>query len=107
MGLFAPISAIAPDAVSSFAGPGVANAPTVSDNDNAKSFMKTLEDAFDSVNSLQLHSDDMSTAYANHQTSDLQSVMVASEQASISMQLATQVRNKVVEAYQNIMQMQL
>jgi len=107
MGPIAPIAMPAMPAITDFAGPGVANTQGVSDNDNAKSFMNTLEDAFDNLNELQLRSSDMTTAYANHQTSDLQSVMVASEQASISMQMATQVRNKVVEAYQNIMQMQI
>jgi len=102
---FAPIPAM--PTLSEFAGPGVANTMGVSDNDNAKSFSKTLSDAFDNLNDLQVHAGDMTSAYANHQTSDLQSVMVASEQASISMQMATQVRNKVVEAYQNIMQMQI
>ena len=103
-----PFAAITPlPAISEFAGPGVANTMGVSDNENAKSFSKTLSDAFENLNSLQVRAGDITTAYANHQTSDIQSVMVASEQASISMQMATQVRNKVVEAYQNIMQMQI
>jgi len=34
-------------------------------------------------------------------------VMIASEQALLSLQLTTQVRNKVVEAYQEIMRTQL
>jgi flagellar hook-basal body complex protein FliE len=81
-------------------------AAATTDNDNsgvvATSFTKTLSNAFDSLNSLQINSEDMTQAYANHQTSDLHSVMIASEEASIALQLATQVRNKVVEAYQEI-----
>jgi len=104
MGPFAPLPAM--PTLGDFAGPGV-KMQGVSDNDNAKSFMSTLEDAFNNLNDLQVHAGNMATDYANHKTSDLQSVMVAGEQASISMQMATQVRNKVVEAYQNIMQMQI
>lgn len=92
---------------SDFAGPGVAGTPDPVDNDNAKSFQSTLEDAFDTLNSLQANANGMATAYANHQTSDLQSVMIASEEASTAVQLATQVTNKVVGAYQNLMQIQV
>lgn len=107
MGPFAPIPAMpAMPSLTDFAGPAAANNQP-SDSANAKSFASVLSDAFDNLNSLQVNGDAQATAYANHQTSDLQSVMEASEQASISMQLATQVRNKVTDAYQNIMQMQV
>ncbi|MEN5127162.1 flagellar hook-basal body complex protein FliE [Pseudomonas alloputida] len=36
---------------------------------------------------------------------DLTDVMIASQKASVSMQAMTQVRNKLVQAYQDIMQM--
>ncbi|MEA1136005.1 flagellar hook-basal body complex protein FliE, partial [Klebsiella pneumoniae] len=36
---------------------------------------------------------------------DLTDVMVASQKASVSFQALTQVRNKLVQAYQDIMQM--
>ncbi|MEG8203533.1 flagellar hook-basal body complex protein FliE, partial [Pseudomonas sp. SF2] len=36
---------------------------------------------------------------------DLTDVMIASQKASVSMQALTQVRNKLVQAYQDIMQM--
>ncbi len=38
---------------------------------------------------------------------DLHQVMIAMEKANISLQLAVQVKNKVVEAYQEIMRMQV
>jgi flagellar hook-basal body complex protein FliE len=92
----APIATIGP---ANF--PGFASTSAPADTD-AKSFGQTLSDAFDNLNSLQVTSGDMAVAYANHQTSDLHSVMIASEQASIALQLATQVRNKLVDAYQEI-----
>jgi flagellar hook-basal body complex protein FliE len=94
-----PLAPIATISAPSF--PGFATATAATDTD-AKSFSQTLSDALDSLNSLQVTSGDMAVAYANHQTSDLHSVMIASEQASIALQLATQVRNKLVDAYQEI-----
>ncbi|WP_240633149.1 flagellar hook-basal body complex protein FliE [Paenibacillus montanisoli] len=38
---------------------------------------------------------------------DLSQVMVASQQAELGLQLTSQVRNKVIEAYQEIMRMQI
>jgi flagellar hook-basal body complex protein FliE len=38
---------------------------------------------------------------------DVTQVLIASEQAHLSLQLTSQVRNKVVEAYQEMMRMQL
>jgi flagellar hook-basal body complex protein FliE len=79
-----------------------AAAPQPAADSEGPSFAKTLEDAFDNLNSLQNKAGDMAVAYANHQTSDIHSVMMASEEASIALQMATQVRNKVVDAYQEI-----
>ena len=38
---------------------------------------------------------------------DLHDVMIAGEKASVAMQLTLQVRNKLVEAYQDVMRMQV
>ena len=102
MSIFSPIDMSNLPATAGFAGPRT-NAADNADIQNSKSFASTLADAFDSLNSLQVNSSNLTQAYATGQTSDLQSVMVASEQASIALQLATQVRNKVVDAYQEVM----
>ena len=71
------------------------------------SFAQTLQNAFGQVNTLQGHSANMSQAFAKGQTSDVHGVMIAAEQASLALQLTTQVRNKAVEAYQEIMRISL
>lgn len=38
---------------------------------------------------------------------DVSELMIVSEQAKLSLQLTTQIRNKVIEAYQEIMRMQV
>ncbi len=100
---FAAITTSSP--LSTFAGPTAAGAQT--DANNSRSFTSTLADAFDNLNSLQTRSSDLVQAYAHGQTTDIHSVMIAGQEASIALQMATQVRNKVVEAYQEVMRITL
>jgi flagellar hook-basal body complex protein FliE len=74
-------------------------------NSITPSFGQTLEAALNNVNSLQLNSDDMAKSFAAGKTSDIHSVMIAAQQATISLDLAMQVRNKVTDAYQEVMRM--
>lgn len=59
----------------------------------------------DSVNHLQLQSAELRKELATGGDVELHDVMIAAEKASISMSLTTQVRNKLLEAYQEIMRM--
>ena len=59
------------------------------------------------VSALQDHSASMTQAFARGQISDVHSVMIASEQATMALQLTTQIRNKAVDAYQEIMRISL
>ena len=68
------------------------------------SFGDTLQSALGSVNTLQNHAGAMAQDFAAGKTSDVHGVMIAAEQATLALQLTTQVRNKVVEAYQSVMQ---
>ncbi len=86
--------------------PGSAASQSLPPNDpNAltPSFGETLSHALTQVNDLQLRSGEMTRAFAAGQTSDVHSVMIAAEQATIAVQMATQVRNKCVDAYTEIM----
>ena len=80
--------------------------PTTGRTDSAQtgpSFGDTLQNALSDVNSLQNRAGAMAQDFATGRTSDVHGVMIASQQATIALQLTTEVRNKVVEAYQNIM----
>ncbi|MFT5579925.1 MAG: flagellar hook-basal body complex protein FliE [Paraglaciecola psychrophila] len=69
-------------------------------------FGEMLSNAVNSVNSTQKASGALSTAYATGDPSvSLSQVMVASQKSSVAFQAMTQVRNKVVEAYQSVMNM--
>ncbi len=75
--------------------------------DAVPSFAETLQSAFERINQMQNDSAELARQFAAGKTDDLVRVVTAAEEASIALQLAVQVRNKVVEAYQEIMRMQV
>jgi flagellar hook-basal body complex protein FliE len=77
-------------------------------NDNVKaSFGSFLGQAVDNLSSLENHADAASAALASGQKVDIHNVVMANEEAGIAFQLAMTVRSKAVEAYQDIMRMQV
>lgn len=72
-----------------------------------KSFAQTLKDAVSEVNQLQKVSDIKSQELATGKTQNISEVMIAAEKADISLRLMVQVRNKIIEAYQEMMKMQV
>ncbi|HBG04981.1 MAG: flagellar hook-basal body complex protein FliE [Geobacteraceae bacterium GWC2_58_44] len=68
-------------------------------------FGKLMEDMVGKVSELQANADQSIRGLATGQSQGLHEVMLAVEKASISFQMMTQVRNKAVEAYQEIMRM--
>ena len=70
-------------------------------------FADTLKKALYKVNSLQIKADEAATALATGQAEDVHQVVIALEEAMLAMQLTMQVRNKILEAYQEISRMQI
>ncbi|WP_296253546.1 flagellar hook-basal body complex protein FliE [Pseudomonas sp. UBA4194] len=84
------------------AQPKVAAAPEV----GSSSFADMLGGAINKVADVQSASSQLATAFEIGKSGvDLTDVMIASQKASVSFQALTQVRNKLVQAYQDIMQM--
>jgi len=81
--------------------------PTGGAGEAAQSFGKLLSQAVDTVNGAQQEADTAITRLASGQPVDLHQVMLAMEKADITLQLTTEVRGKLVEAYQEIMRMQV
>lgn len=77
------------------------------ENTDIKSFGDYLQGELNNVNDLAKESDKMSKALAAGQVDDISQVIVAAEKADIALQLTLAVRNKAVEAYQEIMRMQV
>ncbi|MCB0420349.1 MAG: flagellar hook-basal body complex protein FliE [Bdellovibrionales bacterium] len=75
--------------------------------ESGKSFSDTLKDAVQEVNTLQKKSDHLIQQLATGKNNNIPEVMIASEKADIAFKLMVQVRNKLIEAYQEIMKMQV
>lgn len=71
------------------------------------SFADTLKDAISSVNTLQKDSDKKAQELATGKTTNIPEVMMAAEKADIALRMMVQVRNKIIEAYQDVMKMQV
>jgi flagellar hook-basal body complex protein FliE len=72
-----------------------------------QAFSQFLQEAINKVNTEQVKSDMMTEKLVKGENVDLHQVMIASQKASISLQLALEVRNKVIESYQEVMRMQV
>jgi len=69
-------------------------------------FAALLRQSIDSVNDTQQTAGKMTTAFETGDASvSLAEVMVATQKASVSFQAMVQVRNKLVEAYKDVMNM--
>jgi flagellar hook-basal body complex protein FliE len=69
------------------------------------SFGKTMNDALQAVNAQQTKAADMSASYERGDTHDIVSVMVERQKASLGFEATVQVRNKLLSAYRDIMNM--
>ena len=72
-----------------------------------KSFAATLKDAVDSVNTAQKESDFKMQELSTGKSQNIHETMIAAEKADIALRLMVQVRNKMIEAYQEMMRMQV
>ena len=72
-----------------------------------KGFMSTLADQIGKLDDIQNGATQQANALATGQAQDVSSVVMEVERASLALQLATQVRNKAVDAYQDIFRMQV
>ena len=68
-------------------------------------FGNTLKNAIDSVNATQNEATNLTDAFVRGDTDDLVKVMIAVQKSNVAFQAATQVRNRLVSAYQDIMNM--
>ncbi|WP_138493982.1 flagellar hook-basal body complex protein FliE [Paenibacillus pinistramenti] len=77
-----------------------------SPSESLSEFGSYLKDAIDSVASQEQNVQTLNNQFMAGKV-NIDQVMVGSEQALLSLQLTTQVRNKVIEAYQEIMRTQM
>lgn len=68
---------------------------------------QTFGQALDQLSAAQAHSDQLIQKLAAGENVDLHTVMIAAEQADISFRVALALRDRLVEAYQEMMRMQV
>jgi flagellar hook-basal body complex protein FliE len=71
----------------------------------AGDFTSALKSALTQVNGLQNDASEAATAFEKGETTDIASVMLAKQQASVGFEATLQVRNKLLSAYKDIMSM--
>lgn len=74
---------------------------------NKESFGELLNNALNNVNQMQIDSDELKRLLAVGEVDNLHDVSIAAEKANISMQITLTLRNKIVEAYKEIMRIQI
>ena len=72
-----------------------------------KNFGEMLGNALAETGKLEQQAQDASSRLASGQLQDVAEATIAAEKAAIALQLTIQVRNKAVEAYQEVMRMQV
>ena len=93
----------------------VASMPKITDGNLASkgvtkgstSFGDVINDAISKVNDLQVESSKKTEDFISGVSDDIHSVIIAGSKADLALQMTLQVRNKVMEAYKEIMNMQM
>ncbi len=73
--------------------------------ESGTSFLDHLSDSVKGVDKMQKNSDVMTNKVASGQSEDLHETMLAVTQAELGFNLLVQVRNRALEAYQEVMRM--
>lgn len=86
--------------------PSAPTTPSSSGSGVGGSFSDTLKSAIGSVDQLNQTSDSQVTELLHGDRQDIHNVMIAVEKADVSFQLMMQVRNKILNAYQEVAKLQ-
>ncbi len=81
--------------------------PRGSDALGGPGFGNALTDAIESVDAAQKAAGDEVSAFVAGEQENLHEVMIAMNQAELHLQLMTEVRNRALETYQELMRMQV
>ena len=75
--------------------------------ENTEKFSDILKNALDEANKLKIESDLLSEDFVLGKNDNLHEVMIASQKAELSVMFVTEVRNRLMDAYQEFMRMQI
>lgn len=91
------------DAISTYNIPEIQN----KNQNNNLGFEDYLKNYLDKVNDIQINAENATIDMIKGDAKDLHEVMIATEEAKLALELTVQLRNKLVDAYQEIMKMQI
>ena len=82
--------------------------PDFSPPEKTADFSSLLKNSIDKVNDIQQQAGDLATRFdAGDRNINLGEVMMSLQKANVTFQAMTQVRNRLISAYQDIMNMQI
>lgn len=100
-----PVNSIIMNAPTQIVNSKPVNAITPTPAEAQKNFSAFLKDAINDVSKSSIESDVLTNKLVRGDNVELHEVMVAAQKASITLNATMEVRNKVVEAYQEIIRM--
>lgn len=74
---------------------------------NSDTFKDTLSKFVQSVNDLQSKAADAETSFLKGEITDVHQVMIAVEEASVAFELLMEIRNKLLDSYQQVVRMSI
>lgn len=78
---------------------------TVKPHAETKSFTSTLRESLASVNTMRQESIGMIESFAAGENQNVHELMISMQKASLSMSMTSAVRNKIMEAYKEVLRM--
>ncbi|HAG11544.1 MAG TPA: flagellar hook-basal body complex protein FliE [Desulfotomaculum sp.] len=73
--------------------------------DSAQSFGQLLLEQIEKVNESQLKTGEVTKQFLSGNIQDIHQVLIAAQESKITLELAVEIRNKVIEAYQEVSRM--
>ena len=73
----------------------------------SNNFLDTLKEKLSEVNDKQIEADNLTQKFIKGEEDDVHKVMLSTEEAKMSLELAVQIRNKLIDAYEEFNRMQI
>ncbi|MCX8130327.1 MAG: flagellar hook-basal body complex protein FliE [Clostridia bacterium] len=81
---------------------------SIAEDDSSKvNFGDYLKNALDKVSDMQLGAEKLTNDFASGRTDNIHEVLIAGEKADVALQFTMQIRNKILDAYNEIMRIQI
>ncbi len=81
--------------------------PAAGSSVGGKEFGELFNDAIGAVEKYRVNAEDSANRFMNGETEEIHQVILAGQRAEIAFETFLQVRNKAVQAYQEVMRMQM